>query len=84
MPFGTNAGRADARRRAPFGLRAADPLAALFAPHILPGRLGALALPAGLGAGSEVHHLFRRRPLLLGGALRILLFGMIRRPNQRA
>ena len=46
----------------PFGLRPADPLAALFAPLILPGMLVALALPAGLGACSEVHHLFRRRP----------------------
>jgi hypothetical protein len=35
----------------------------LFAPHILPGMLVALALPAGLGACSEVRHLFRHRPL---------------------
>lgn len=46
----------------PFGLRRAGPLAALFAPYILPGMLVAHALSAGLGAYSKVRHLFRHRP----------------------
>jgi hypothetical protein len=48
-----------ARRRAPSGC---GPQAALLAPYIQPGMLVAHALPAGLGACSEVRHLFRHRP----------------------
>src|SRR5208337_2293558 len=59
-----SANAADARPPPrPFGLRPAGPLTALLAPHILPGMLVARALPEGLGACSEVRHLFCHRPL---------------------
>jgi len=64
MTSSRSANTADARPPPrPFGLRPAGPLTALLTPHILAGMLVARALPAGLGACSEVRHLFCHRPL---------------------
>jgi hypothetical protein len=64
MTSSRSANAADARPPPrPFGLRPAGQLAVLLAPYILPGMLVARALPAGLGACSEVRHLFCHRPL---------------------
>ena len=69
MPSSRSGNEADARPPPrPFGLRPAGPLAALFAPYIQPGMLVAHALPSGLGACSEVRHLFRHRPYSPCGA----------------
>jgi hypothetical protein len=78
MHFGVSAGRAYARHldagdevSSSRSGKAADarPLAALLAPHIQPGTAGpsdpvlvAHALPAGLGACSEMHRPFGHRP----------------------
>jgi len=53
-PSSRSGNKADARPPPrPFGLLPASPLAALLAPHILPGMLVARALPAGLGAAAK-------------------------------